>query len=700
VVGYAAPAMVAQRIARLCCCALLLCCCADQPDDTGPALEVRPDGKPRLRLQQGVELDGLEVRVLADGQWQGLGSPTVTQGAGVTVLVYDNLELRVTLPKETETDGPVLVEPTLTPKSALAFQALELAVPAGGLRLPDLDTELLFLQNGYQSWSYTGVLRLQAPFSSPVAKGDDALRAGLGDPINSTKGVGWWFGLLAAVPRGPALAVGAVTAQRHRTAILPGLPAAGQASLALRIGTAGESVDVQAGATLKLEPLVLGAAGDAGDALRRYAQQVASHAAPLRDEKVADPTGWWSWNIFFDKVTEKQVLDHAAFLRDKLEPQGFALVELDDGYEVQWGEWETTDPGRFPSGLAGLSQQVRAMGLSMGLWLAPFLVDEQAPLAQSHPEWFVRDGDGKPLRHTQLGVPEPALVLDPTHPEAAKHLEDLFGRLTQAGFTLFKLDFLYAGALPGQRQAAVTGIEALNQGLELIRGAAPGAHINLCGMPVLPAVGRGHSLRFGTDIAFTVAPQGLGQIAHEARNVMLRAFLDPLIRNDPDQVLVRPPLTLDEARVAATLGAMTGFYTSGDDLTTLEPDRLQLLTHPELLGIARQARSAIPLDLLAVSSEHVYISPVADPGLLTNQPRSVPPARYYLERTDGGGPAYLALFNWGTTPQTVAVDLGALGHAGDRVKEIWEGRSFPEGGSLELTLRPHSVALLRLDPAS
>jgi len=463
----------------------------------------------------------------------------------------------------------------------------------------------------------------------------------------------------------------------------------------VRMGSADEPRRVARGGALALEPLLLLAGDDATETLQRYVEGVALRTSALRDTGVVEPTGWWSWNAFFDEITEQRVLDHAALLRDKLRDRGFTLLEIDDGYEVRWGDWEETNPQRFPAGLAPVVQQVRALGLGVGLWLAPFLVDEQSPIATAHPQWFVRDSQDRPLRHTQLGVPRPCLVLDPTHPEAADHLRSLVGRLRAAGVTLLKLDFLYAAALPGRRhREEVTGTEALRLGLRLIHDAAPDAHLNLCGMPVLPAVGRGHSLRTGADIAFKGTTQGLGQLAHAARNVMTRAALDPLIRNDPDQVLVRAPLTVDEARVAATLAALTGFYAAGDDLTTLPSDRLEILTRPELLAIARAGRSALPRELLAEASDQVHASPLVDLGIYTNEPRTAAPTRFHLH---GAEADHLALFNWSSEPRSMEVDLATLGLAGARVREIWEGRALA-GPRVTLTLRPHSTALLEIIP--
>jgi hypothetical protein len=654
-----------------------------------------------------VALDGLGFRIYTGGRWLERAAdfaPPVVRALDprTSVIHYapaSSGRIGLTLVIATPADDaePLLITPQLEGDGSTSVESLELVLPEGGLALPGLASELLFLQHGAQSWSFTGVLRLTAPF--PVATrtlGEDALKEGLGEPIHAVVGVGWWLGLLASSPGGPALAVGAASAERHRVAILPSITGHGDAGLRIRIGTLGELFPVSREG-LRLEPIAFVAHRDPNQALARYAASVGRTMGSLRGEPVADPTGWWSWNVFFDQVTEAQILAHAELLAGKLEAAaGFGMVEIDDGYELRWGEWEATDPERFPSGLPTLVQKIRSQGLEVGLWLAPMLVDEETSLARAHPGWFVRDEDGTPLRYSQLGWTRTTLVLDPTHPEVEAHLRGLFARLASAGVSLFKLDFLYAGGFPGRRHlAGTTGIEALRRGLQIIREAAPTAHLNLCGMPVLPAVGRGHSLRTGADIAFQVGQPGLGTIAHEARNVMLRAFLDPLIKSDPDQVLVRAPLSLDEARIAATLAALTGFYTSGDDLTALPADRLdRVLLRPELLAIARQRRSALPLDWLGAGSDLLHVSPVADPGTWVNQPRTVVPERFFLAGTEA---SYLALFNWSAEPRATTVELAKLGVPAEHAaREVWDARSFPRGGTLALTLRPHSVALLEL----
>ena len=702
-----------RRLTHLSLIFLLFSACSDEEATPGGEVWLSTGGDLNLRLDQGsgVRLEQLTFQLNLAGTWitaRQLGPPTISEQADGSTLVRFG---------RGASDGPQQVDVTVRPPTSaggawrlawaitapqgtdLKLRALEVSVPAGGVILPGLSKDLYFLQDGYQSWSFTGAMKLEAPFKSPASTDEaKAFKAGMGDPTYELKGVGWWFGLMAPTPGGPFLAAGAASANLRRTAVLPGLPESGKAGLALRVGTAEEPVLIKGGATHTVEEIALAAGAKAHEVLAAYAGAVAAVSTPLRQEKVQDPTGWWSWNIFFEQVTEAQVLAHADLLKSKgLDKKGFNLVELDDGYETRWGDWELTK-STFPSGLAGLAKAVKAKGLDIGVWMAPFLVHEDSKLVKDHQGWFVKDKAGALLKHAQMGVAGNMHVLDPTQAGAAKHLKDLFGRLASAGYSLFKLDFLYAGALPGVRGVAdTTGIQALRLGLDIMRKAAPKAHFNLCGMPFLPAVGRGHSVRFGTDIAFGGIKLGPVQIAHEARNVMLRGFFDEVIRNDPDQALLRAPLTLDEARVQATFVAMTGFYSSGDDLSKLSKERLEVLQNPHLLKIAKLARSAVALDPFSATGD-VYISPIMDPGMGVNDARTAVPSLFYL---DGEGQdAYLAVFNWTKSKVTAPVDLALVGAANAAVTELWTGKAHTQaGGKLSLDLAPFSVALLKLAPA-
>lgn len=666
-----------------------------------PDVEIDADDEGRVSLSlavadEVVELDDLAIRLRIDDRWISsaqLGEPRVSRsddGLEVRYTTVDSTEpreVKLAFQRDRERPSAVRLDVTITSRGNARLQSFELATKAGGLKLPQLGSSMLYLHHGYQSWSFTGPVTLDTDDAQPALTAE-AFAAREGNPALERERISWWWGGYAAQPTAPVLVAGALDASHFRTALAIALRQAGGATLTVRVGVDPRGVPLAAGEQTALEPLIFTAADSLPAALERYAAGVAGEMKPLSTKGVPPPGGWWSWSAFFDRVDEADVLSNARAARDRLVPLGLKRVLLDDGY-ASWGDWEKVDATRFPSGLGGLAKKLVGLGLQPGLWLAPFLVHDQSSLVKQHPSWFVRDTDGKLLRHVMLGIPAAMHVLDPTHPQAANHLTQLFSRLRSFGFSLFKLDFLYAGALSGKRHDDVSGIAALRLGLSVIARAAKGAHINLCGMPILPAVGRGHSLRVGADIAFKGTPPSITGMVHEARNVMLRSFLDPLIRTDPDQVLVRAPLSVDEARTAATLAALTGFYTSGDDLTKLPAERRAILTNATLLRIAKLAHTGRVVDPWSGARDRLFPTPMLDLG-----PFTPAPTRFLLRA--GDDERFFALFNFSSKTRAMPVSPAVSSSDGWRAQELWTKRSLQLDAQARVKVVRHGVALIRL----
>ena len=83
------------------------------------------------------------------------------------------------------------------------------------------------------------------------------------------------------------------------------------------------------------------------------------------------------------------------------------------------------------------------------------------PWRPQHPQWVVGDA-GRNWGDDLVG-------LDLTHPGVLDLLAETFTRLVDLGIDYFKLDFLYAGAVPGRRLEDLTGVEAYRSGLSLVR---------------------------------------------------------------------------------------------------------------------------------------------------------------------------------------------------------------------------------------
>lgn len=87
------------------------------------------------------------------------------------------------------------------------------------------------------------------------------------------------------------------------------------------------------------------------------------------------PMGWNSWNQVQHHVTEDVVLAAAHALVDRgLASAGYRHVVIDDGWQATRRDAAgriQADPGRFPSGMAAVAEQVHRLGLRFGIYSAP-----------------------------------------------------------------------------------------------------------------------------------------------------------------------------------------------------------------------------------------------------------------------------------------------------------------------------------------
>jgi alpha-galactosidase len=106
------------------------------------------------------------------------------------------------------------------------------------------------------------------------------------------------------------------------------------------------------------------------------------------------------------------------------------------------GAWKPSD-ARFPGGLTGVIERIRAAGMTPGLWLEPEVVGVRSPVASQLPPdaFFIRRG--------QRVVENGRYHLDLRHPAAVKHLDEVIDFVVEdLGAGYLKLDYNINGG-PG-----------------------------------------------------------------------------------------------------------------------------------------------------------------------------------------------------------------------------------------------------------
>jgi alpha-galactosidase len=341
-----------------------------------------------------------------------------------------------------------------------------------------------------------------------------------------------------------------------------------------------EGLTLKPGETWELEEFTFRTGLDRDQILADLARRLSTNHPPIFQTHFGKtpPTGWCSWYYFGPRITAQQVLDNLDFIAKNV-PQ-LKYIQIDDGYQPAMGDWLETGAA-FGGNVQGVLKQIRARGFEPAIWVAPFVAEEKSHLFAQHPDWFVKDAEGKPLRSDKVTFGGwrhgPWYALDGTHPEAQQHLANVFRTMRQEwGCTYFKLDANFWGAIHGGHfyDAKATRVEAYRRGMgAILRGARDGFILG-CNHPLWPSLGLIHGSRSSNDIK-----RSWDRIRSTARQNLNRNWQNgSLWWNDPDAICLAGDLPLEEFRFHATaIYASGGMLLSGDDLTKTPPDRLAML---------------------------------------------------------------------------------------------------------------------------
>eukprot|EP00945_MAST-04E_sp_MAST-4E-sp1_P007249 g7249.t1 len=344
---------------------------------------------------------------------------------------------------------------------------------------------------------------------------------------------------------------------------------------------------------LKLESLLI-MRGNIDALMETWASECAPENYHRTLREIESPIGWCSWYKYYDKISQDIVKKNVEALVATPDLK-CKVVQLDDGYQSQIGDWLTTNR-KFPDGLPGVAREIRKHGMEAGIWLAPFVAGRGSVLFRSRPEWFVRDSlTGTPLighLNPDWGSDFLCYCLDTTNPQVQAWLTHVFSTLVAYGFSYFKIDFLVAGIRRGERYDRYSSrVEAYRKGLEVIRKAiGPKSYLVGCGAPMGPSIGHFSAMRVSSDTSASwdviflhkimAAGDGPPALKNALHFTLTRSFLHrKWWLNDPDCVLFADDgLTTSEVLLQLTvIGMSGGVVVISEDMTDLKFENIKLL---------------------------------------------------------------------------------------------------------------------------
>jgi len=455
------------------------------------------------------------------------------------------------------------------------------------------------------------------------------------------------------------------------------------------------SLPVAPGEALASECLAVSVSHDYHGQLETYGDLIRR----IHHARVAAPAlmGWWSWTAYYFGLNQGAALTNAEWEGEHLRPYGYDLFHIDEGYQYARGEYVTPNATLFPRGLIPVEYAVRGLGLTPGIWTAPFEVSQRSSVYLHHPDWLVKNAGGKPIHAGSVVDGKDALyILDTTNPGAQAYLRETYRTLVREwGIHYIKLDFMDDSAIEGYyHRPHTTAMQAQRIGLQVIRDAVGNeVYLDKDGSAMLNPVGyvdygrisqdTGHSFEASRDAASGIA----------ARYYMNRNFFVA----DPDAFTVstqritdqtwhegRQPLTLNEAKVSIALAAVSGgMLEIGDNLPSLEgsPRRLALLENRDLIDMVRLGKASVPEDLMSYA--------VADRQ----------PSIFYLR--ESARQSVLTVFNWTEHSTHHVIALASLGLPPDQRYDLSDildpGQSVPlSSGNVRIDLPAHAVRMIKV----
>ena len=462
------------------------------------------------------------------------------------------------------------------------------------------------------------------------------------------------------------------------------------------------SLPVAAGADLASERMIFSVTDDYLHTMETYGRLIRD----LHHARISAPSlmGWWSWTAYYFGLTEGTAETNARWLSENLLSYGFNYFHLDEGYQFARGEYATPDSAGFPHGFGAFEHTVMTAGLQPGIWTAPFEVSERSWVYNNHPDWLVKNSEGKPIHIGSVSQGKDVLYqIDSTNPGAQEYLRMTYARLTREwGVRYIKMDFMEDSAVEGYYfRPNTTALEAQRIGLKIIRDAVgDSVYLDKDGSEMLNPVGILDMGRISQDTGHS-----FNSSKHAANGIAARFYMN---RNyfvaDPDAFTVsvqtrddngnanaarRPvrELTFDEAKVSMMLAAVAGgMFEIGDDLPTLgkTPERVALLKNRDVLDMIALGRSALPIDLMTYLKEDQQ------------------PSMFLLKESDRQ--TVLTVFNWTEDTRAHHISLADLGLSANKtyaITEVLDGQKIAQaGGFLDISQPAHSVRVLKIVDAS
>jgi len=387
------------------------------------------------------------------------------------------------------------------------------------------------------------------------------------------------------------------------------------------------------------------------------------------------PTGWSSWYCYYMTTTEADMVKETDALARTLKPYGLEYVQLDACYtrgeEANYLDWNKE---AFPRGGKWLFKYILDKGLKPGLWLNAYGANYKKPaMADKYPEnFFLRDKKGN-LSGACCTADKTVVRLDYTNPDVMKkHLMPLFDTLVNS----WGLKYLKAGGWgtwmdyyeknKSQAFDSTRDSRTVYRDVLMVIREMMGDDNYLLGC-AMHEVGCGFGLFDGSrtggdDLAqwYPSKESGMSMLTF-FKSLFGANYLNGICWwSDPDNVQLRPPLTMEEAKTIATTISLSGQAYIASDFMADPPskDRFKRPVHKKIATRLPAERLRLYKATMPTRPIHAMdLYPYRCEATARPQPASFPRILDLKVNAAAGMYDVAALYNWSDEQERKSLSL-------------------------------------------
>jgi hypothetical protein len=417
--------------------------------------------------------------------------------------------------------------------------------------------------------------------------------------------------------------------------------------------------------------------------LKNYTPQY----SPIGERFKTAPTGWSSWYCYYMAPSEASLFAETDAIAEKLKDYGIRYIQLDAAYSrgdsANWLVWYK---GLYPSGGKAWFNHVIDKGFIPGLWLNIFGDNHAKPsMADKYPEnYFLHDKEGK-LSPACCSADKTVKRLDYTNPDVIeKHLKPLFETLVND----WGLGYLKAGGwgtwMDFYEKNRSAAFDSTKNSREIYRETHKVLRDILGDTGYLLGCAM-HEIGVGFDYMDGSRTGGDDYAEWTGKNHWsggMQTFFNSLFGanylngicwwSDPDDVMVRDPLTMDEGKTIVSTISLSGqAYVFSDFVADFSKERLsKFLNSKFTIGWAKNFPHLVkplPEDKLDLYRKTMPAMPIRAMDLYAfktkakccPKPKSFPKALDLKVNAETGQYDVVSIYNWSDVDTIRTIDLAS-----------------------------------------